>query len=670
VLLDRGGGFGSDRPFYWGPEMSGICGIVNLDGRPVAPETLAAMMEAMDYWGPDGSGVWRAGPVGLGHLMLYNTPESLGEKLPLKHAELDLVITAQARLDNREELFGALDIPSHEQPAMPDSSLILRAYEKWGDDCPHRLLGDWCFAIWDARSQKLFLARDHAGNTGLFYHYNDSSFIFACSLKGLLALPETSRRLNELRLAQVMVFWNPDGAATCYEGIFRLPPAHALTVRPHGMRVWQYWFLENSSQLSLSSDQEYLEAFRNLYDQAVLCRLRSHRPVGIALSGGLDSGSTAALAARELRNKNQVLLAFSSVPSYSMPDGFVPGRFTDETPFIEAISRQAGNIENTYILATDVSPLVGIKKGLKIHDEPAEWSAMNYYWLVALLSKAQTRGIGVLLTGQGGNATVSWSGWGYLANLARRGRWSALRRELLALKARRQRPLWRLLAGQVVKPLLAPYWSYRYRLFKFLQEPWTGYSPINADFARRLSLLDLMFQRGHDPTRTSKIDSLKERFNILEPGSSNIGGLWHELGAAFGLEVRDPTMDKRLLEFCLAIPDDQYFKNGLDRRLIRLAMKGILSDRVLNNTRRGQQAADIGWRMLDSWQEVSQALDQVENSLAARQYLDTKRMRVAWDSLKTAINWGNTAQAGLILLQGLITGLFILSGDTKKILDM
>lgn len=642
--------------------MSGICGRFNLDGKPLAPEALEAMMKAMAYWGPDGAGAWREGAVGLGHLLLYNTPESLHEHLPHQDNAANLVITARVRLDNREELSTALEIPSSELRAMPDSSLILKAYQKWGVDCPNRLLGDWCFAIWDGRRRQLFIARDHLGNTGLYYHQQAQSFVFASCLKGLLALPETPRRFNELRLAQILVCWPEDGHPTCYQDIFRLPPAHALVIGPQGIRVWQYWFLEVTPPLRLGSDEEYQEAFLDLYTQAVRCRLRSLRPVGVTLSGGLDSGSVATLAARELRASGQLLPAFSSVPRYN-PDGVVaPQRFGDETPFIEATSRHAGNIENIYLRAEEISPLDGIRQGLRLHDELGHAPA-NYYWLMALLQAAQTRRIGVLLTGQMGNATVSWSGQGYLANLARTGQWRTLRRELLDFRATRHRPWWRILAGQVVKPLLAPYWSYRYRLLKFGQEPWAGYAAINPQFARRLSLTDRMLKSGHDPTFTPKADSREGRYVLLGPGRSIVGALWQELGSGFGLEVRDPTVDKRLTEFCLAIPDEQYAKGGLDRRLIRLGMNGLMSPQVLGNTRKGLQAADIGWRVRDSWLEVSQALEQVEGSPTARQYLDVDKMRAVLVTLKTAIDRRNTEQTVTILLRGLMAGLFLLQNE-------
>ena len=136
--------------------MSGIAGIFFLDTQPVDRSVLERMVESLAHRGPDGAGVWSEGPVGLGHRMLWPTPESLHEKLPLVSKSGDLVLTADARLDNRDELVRALGITGRPREEIGDGELILGAYEKWGERCPERLLGDFPFAIWDRRRQALF----------------------------------------------------------------------------------------------------------------------------------------------------------------------------------------------------------------------------------------------------------------------------------------------------------------------------------------------------------------------------------------------------------------------------------------------------------------------------------------------------------------------------------
>ena len=628
--------------------MSAIWGILNLDGSPVDRGKLADMKSAMAYWGPDGSGVWQEGPVGLGHLLLFNTPESLHETQPLQSDSGDLVITAEGRIDNREELFDALGVPHPERAVTPDGTLILKAYEKWGQDCPDRLLGDWSFAVWDRQERKLFLARDHDGNTGIYYYRDDRFFVFASSFKGLFALPEIPQRLNEWPIVQILTSWPPAGDATCYQDIHRLPPAHFVTVTAERTDVRRYWFLEEAPEVRLGSAQEYVEAFLDVYSEAVRCRLRSHRPVGVTLSGGLDSGSVTGLAARQLAAQGKRLPAFSSVPLYDV-DGLM-GRscFENEKPFMDATAGFAGNVDIHYIRAQDVSPLAGIERYLFLHDEPGH-AASNSYWIMALIQEAQSQGIGTLLTGQKGNATVSWTGLrpppGPLWELVReRGLWPAIKRYLS-------------------RSVLPDSWVGRYKRWRAGREPWRKYSAINMEWTRQHDLMGRMLQAGHDPWFQSRMDPRETRCAIIRPGQNKLGAIWAEAGAGYGMEVRDPTMDKRLMTFCLGVPEEQYVRDGWDRSLIRRAMYGIIPEKVQWNRMRGRQAADIGYRLLDNWDEVRTAVESLQQSDMARRYLDIPRMRDVLASLKKGINRSNTGECGSILLRGLGVGLFLRQFD-------
>lgn len=638
--------------------MSAVCGIFNLDDRPVPPESMDAMLSAMDYWGPDGSDVWREGPVALGHLMLHSTAESVGDTLPRTSASGSLILTAHARLDNREELFRNLNVPPPEQAKMPDSALILLAYQEWGQECPEHLIGDWCFGIWDKSRRTLFLARDHHGNTGIYYYQNARFFAFSSCLKGLFALPDVPREPNPLRIAQILVSWPEHGEPTCYQGIKRLPPAHLMIVSRESVVKRQYWHLENTPPLRLGSDQDYVEAFREVYTEAVRCRMRSLRPVGVTLSGGLDSGSVAAIAARELGRTGKSLPAFSSIPLYDVREMTPASRFGDESPFIEATSRQAGNIDVTWIRAEDVSPVQGIEHALELHDEPGH-AAGNQFWIISLLKAAQAQGIGTLLTGQGGNATVSWDAPGHLAAWARDGQWRDLWRELTAIKASTKRPLWRLIAGRIVKPLLLDPLLKKYRRFNPAPEPWASYSAINQEFAREWKISERMRQNGHDPTFSATTDPQKERLEIIKPGKSFVGFIWQESGAGFSLDVRDPTIDKRVMEFCLSIPNDQYVREGRSRWLIRRAMKDLMPAVVLDNIKDGSQAADIGRRLLVHFDETESALHRIERSKLAGHYLDIPLMRRTLHQARHHLDAQVTAELGSIFSRGLMAGLFL-----------
>ncbi|HTY24953.1 MAG TPA: asparagine synthase-related protein, partial [Desulfomonilaceae bacterium] len=284
--------------------MSGIAGIFLRDGSPVHDSVLAAMLQTMNYRGPDGSSIWNEGMLGLGHLILNSTPESLNENLPKSNETGHLIITADARIDNRDELMAELSITSELRKTIDDDKLILLAHEMWDEAAPEKLEGDFAYCIWDRVEKKLFCCRDTFGVRPLYYYLDDKIFAFASEIRPLLKLDGIPTRLNEVMVADYLIGMQDDQAITFYKGIFRLPPAHCITVDPHGVRIRRYWSPQLSRKLELNSDEEYAEAFRNLFVEAVRCRLRSVYPVATTLSGGLDSSSVTCVA-RDLLNNGE-----------------------------------------------------------------------------------------------------------------------------------------------------------------------------------------------------------------------------------------------------------------------------------------------------------------------------------------------------------------------------
>lgn len=638
--------------------MSAIFGKFHFDGRPVSTAELLAMQQAMAYWGPDGDGTWNDGGVGLGHLRRDDTLESAGDALPWECPDSGDVITASVRLDNRDELFEALDLPPSEWAQMPDSRILLEAYHRWGEACADRLFGDWVFAIWNARKRRLFVARDHHGNTGLYYYADSRGFAFASSLKGLLALPEVPQRPDPLTIAQILVAWTAQGAPTCYEGILRLPPAHAMIVTPDGMKIERYWHLERTPDLRLKTDDDYVEAFLEVYAEAVRCRLRCSAPVGISMSGGLDSGSVAALAARELGKRGENLTAFSSVPIAPVEGLFHRG-IADERPFIDATARFIGNIDLNYVEARDVSPVAAIEQELLIHEQPVH-GAGNVYWINALMAEARDQGLGALLTGQGGNGTVSWLGGprppllGYLL----RGQWGTFRQKMRAWQQATERSLWEGVKRQVIRPLAAPLRQRQLRS-QAKSSPWLENSALNSALAHELDLSRRMAEAGHDPMFSQTVDPVEKQSRIIKPGRNSVGHLWFETGAAFGLEVRDPTFDPRVISFCWSIPQSQYVHEFQDRWLIRRATAGLLPEKVRWNQRPGVQAADVAQRILNHRDDMEAALAKIEGSELARHYVDIPRLRGIFESVQQRIDRQTTLQCRAVLMRGLMAGLFL-----------
>jgi len=647
--------------------MSAILGIFNLTGKHVAPEPLAKMMTAMKGWGPDGQGAWRNRNLGLGHLLLYNTPESRYEKQPMQSRCGRFVIIARARIDNREELLKAFDIQPPDHPSTPDSVLLLASYKKWGDACVNHILGDWIFAVWDKRKQQLFIARDHHGLTGLYYFADQNRFIFSSGLKGMLALPDIPRNLDELRLAQILVAWAQHGSATVYKQIKRLPPAHFMTIDQQGVKVKRYWYLEHTPAVRYPSDDDYVEAFTELYSEAVRCRLRSARKVGVTLSGGLDSGSVATLAAKELAKQGKQLLAFSSIPKYDVSDSLPKNRF-DEPPFIRSTAANIENIKLHQVQSQHINPLQGLELGLLTHDEPVH-AASNQYWIHALWVRAQQSGVGTMLTGAGGNNSISWNSAGYLAQLTRQFRWRTLMHEFRAWQTYHSLSVIQTVRQQIIRPLMPLSVLYGYRFIRGRKTPWASYSAINDAFVKRIRLLDQMSRNRHDPGFGMTANCRDNNLAGIKPGRNIMGCQLQQNGALYGMEVRDPTMDKRVLEFCFAIPDTQFVRHGVDRYLIRRAMAGLMPPDVLSATKRGLQATDLVMRLQEITAQIKNELNRVGESQLVKEILDVDKMHAVINQLDDS---GKKASSALqphirsILLRGLMAGLFLHNYDCGR----
>ena len=303
----------------------------------VAPDeqlSLRRMTAAIAHRGPDGIRHWVHGPVGLGHLRLQTTPESVRENQPLANSDGTLCLTLDGRIDNRSELRRALESNDFHPRDDSDAELVLRAYECWAEACPNRLLGDFAFAIWDSGRRQLFCARDYVGVRPFYYHRSSSLFAFGSEIRAVLALETVPRRLNESRVADFLVeqLDREDEESTFYRDVLRLPAGHCLTVGPDRFAQRDYWDLKAPPVLKLGSLREYGEAFRSVFVEAIRCRLRSNHPVGSTLSGGIDSSSvvctTRELLAGELK---EPLHTISLVDADESKCG--------ETPYIREVLR-------------------------------------------------------------------------------------------------------------------------------------------------------------------------------------------------------------------------------------------------------------------------------------------------------------------------------------------
>ena len=261
--------------------MSGIVGIYNIEGDLLESSGIRGMLNGIAHRGPDGEGVWNAGSVALGHQMLRTTPESLNEKLPLREEAGDLTVTADARIDNRNELISTLHINGRPDRSVADSEIILAAYKKWGEHCPEKLLGDFAFAIWDGARRSLFCARDPIGIKPFYYAFDGKTFRFASEPRGILGDKAVSKEPNLQMILRFLLNRFDGHEQTLYKNIYRLPSSYSMTVEKGGTRKCQYWDIDPEKKIRYRINEEYAEHFLSLFNDSVKACLRSYGQVGV-----------------------------------------------------------------------------------------------------------------------------------------------------------------------------------------------------------------------------------------------------------------------------------------------------------------------------------------------------------------------------------------------------
>ncbi|RII28236.1 MAG: asparagine synthetase B [Geobacter sp.] len=616
---------------------------------------MQTMCNAMPRCKNTASKIWQDGVAGLGQTIYDKTRQKI---MQYKDTNSNFVLTTICRVDNRAELGNLLQISETDVVRFPDSEFILRAYLQWGQECATRILGDWAFAIWHPNEQKLFLARDHHGNTSLYYFRDKNLFAFASSKDAILSLKNISTpKLNELYLSQILTGWQAyHGERTIYEQIYRIPPSHTLSVTNSQLINHQYWYLKSTPELHLSKRNDYVEAFLSIFDEAVRCRLRSttnstsnYNDIAVQLSAGLDSSAVTVTAEKLLRSEQRKVVAFTAAPAYDSRK-FVHssnGAIGDETLLAKKCSIFANSLRHITIKAEAISPIQSIRTALDIHKEPI-FGAANYFWLSELRKAVHDMGYRILLTGQNGNPGMSWTG--VVSSQPLNVQLSILGWQkwfLLKFYHARQSLFHTIKSNSIVLSFWHNY---------FEQRIIRRYSAININFARRLKLLEQMTCSSNQRPPLTILDQRR----ILQPGRSMTGCLHAEMGAAYDLEIRDPTADVRVLTFSFSIPDHIFIdpKTGIDRWLIREAMKDRLPDEVRLNRRFGVQSADIVPRLRACAPDVEKALKELSLGPAS-EYVDVPHMLQSWRIIQSQDTPEASLLARAVVCRGIMVGLFV-----------
>ncbi len=646
--------------------MSAIFGLVNLSGEPVAAIALARMSAALAVHGPDATGSWTQGCIGLGQRLMRFTPEDRFEQQPLVSRDGRRVLVCNGRIDNRPELGRELGIPAQAACAMPDSQFIELAYEKWGEGCPQHLIGPFTFALWDQRTQSFMLARSAIASPSLFYCSTPQACAFATMPKGLFALPFVSRQLDEQYLANYLAGTPMEAGTSFYRAIRRLSPGELLVIQQGRLTVTPYWQPDLKRERRYPHDEDYILAFDELFERVVADHMRSLTPIGVMMSGGLDSASIAATAAQSLARQGERLAAFTEVPRAGFDGVILKDRYADETPYVQAMAQMYANLDLNLIHTGRDHYLDRLDEFFQAAEAPFR-NASNRVWYEAILRAAQQLGVRVVLNGGQGNLTISWDGDGLIAQLVRAGKWRQAWRQARALADHgRARSPARALLSRGILPLLpdGPYFALERlrqseRAAMNPHSPLFAYSPIHPDFAAEQHVIEQA--RDSRARFRLRADTRALRLRTIL-GTSRAGeGLDAGYQALFGVAEREPACDVRLVEFCLALPEEQYQHDGQTRRLIRRVMDKRLPAAVLENRQRGLQAADWFERLDGAQARILDELTRIEQSDLARRALDLARLRRLVEQMPHTGRDARQLFADYrgVLELGLMTGCFI-----------
>jgi asparagine synthase (glutamine-hydrolysing) len=532
-------------------------------GYSIEPQSI--IQRLMPYNPPDASGFLAQENKSLMVQCLYwNTPQSRFEKTPVRHMPSQTDAAAWARIDNREELAGKLDISLQDLKSMSDTELILQSYLKWQETCVDHLIGDFVFVIHDRRQQKIFCGRDHMGVRPFYYYLTDDVFVCATTLAAFLGLKCVPIRIREQWVAEYFVGLSMSFEDTPYEGIKKLPPAHCLTLTAQQMQLRQYFQLSATPELKLKDSREYVDAYRMVLEEAVKCRLVSEYDIGSELSGGLDSSTVTAFAAKFLGDSLSRLHTFAFA-------------FLELEPkYIQAVIDGCHLLNNHMISEPSTDFQSTVQRSLAILGYPVEHSNATFH--EPFYQLAEKDSVRTLLSGFGGDEFATTIHWHMIPlELCVHGRYwdlfqilpgNALFRflRLLKLEWRRRK------TGNFRLPAFNP------ALCSVFKSRW-HHRIIRDELVKRYNLEERYFNKAHFDAGYTDLKAfiLEKRWKPFIPTRMENCTL---MAASRKIEYSWPLLDVRLVKLFLSVPSEENFSRGMGRYLHRRAIDGIVPKMV------------------------------------------------------------------------------------------
>ena len=576
--------------------MCGIAGFVGADGvHPDERARAIAMRDVLTHRGPDGAGLYEDGHAFLTHRRL-SIVDLAGGHQPLANEDGRVWVTYNGEIYNHADVRAELEAAGHRYRTRSDTETIVHAYEEWGDECVQRFRGMFAFALWDVPKRRLLLVRDRLGVKPLYWARAGNRLLFASEIKGILESGLVEARPNRAVVSEVLATRYTSGTETLFEGIYKLSPGHRLVFEHGEVRIEKYWDLPLEGpdpELERLGDGALIERFRALLQESVRLRLMADVPLGMFLSGGIDSAAVAALMAREIDR-----------PIETFSVAFADRRFS-ELEYARQAARSIG--ANSHEVVIDDHDFFGALPRLLWHeDEPiAHPSSVPLHFVSALAGQH----VKVVLTGEGSDellagygkyprALVNWNAGGVYERLVP----SAVRGAM---------------AGSVVPRL--PGRLGRYARRSFLGMPRRPADMFFDNFAgvplhQQRSLLTPALLANGDPYAASL-----EHFGRVNGASSMLGRLLYtdiktylvellmkqdQMSMSTSIESRVPFLDHTLVEFAARLPDRLKLRGFTTKYILREAMRGIVPPAILSRPKMGFPVPFSGW-VRNGWNTVA-----------------------------------------------------------------
>ncbi len=608
--------------------MSSICGVFHRDGRTATAGEIDSMVQVLAHWGPDHTGSWVGGEIGLGHLALWTTPESIQETQPYVHQPSGVVVAADARIDNGDDLVPELGLSLAPGQRAGAAELIAAAYERWRDDCPEHLIGDFAFALWDSRRKTLLCARDPMGLRPFYYFAAPDRFLFGTEIKAIFTDERIPRDLDRLRLLLYVVAAHQEGARTQYEAVRALEPATLLVIDPHGIRTRRYWQLDEEREIHFERDDDYVDAFDELLQSAVDARLRSAFPVGGMLSGGLDSTTLLSFASRSRYLAQPRMIGFTWALAEG-DDWYV----RDEREFVDAYLGE-NSVDHHYIIADATRIFADCPELNHLHDGP-NWDLFHYA-ITPTFARAAENGVRVLIFGNGGDETASYFAPDCLMSLMLHLQPRALLAELRAHGRVSGTPAGRLCSGRILRPLVGravgrdafQYERGQYGKLAKVTDPDIAGIPLSQAAIAETGIADYLRGRQvrfahpwRHPVRCSQIARLTglNAFATMACLKWNTSVLHH-------IECRYPFLDRRIIEYCVALPAVQHCQGGWSRRLLRRSADRRIPAKIAWRTTKTHTFPDFHRGIASCEADLRPRFERWGRSPTVSSYLDARRL--------------------------------------------